>query len=352
MAQPYTPTGKDLDPGHPEAWAPLIIQERLGMITLPPDYSLQILGWANSRLDPAYRGFADGSDNWYFMLLAALLLAKGPVAALVQRMVALLEQQIGAVPAPPDIPLYGVFDGHEQLSSTYGGMRAGAVNAVLLECYTGVLRNQQQLIAACCDWNTELCSLLSRYTAPGPIAVVKVMRVGRVDTVPRPAPHNLWTDRMWISPVSGRSTPAHTWDNDLGPWAQGLGGMLPPIYPSGSWSQQVLGMCLRNSDWRDRPRSPNPKAAARVLVPYHRINYADGSRLVYMEQRPTALTPCVYFDYYNAADKSVILGYPWTDVERMQPDPDYGCSIERTQVVARTGAGTVALDLPDGGVPA
>ena len=319
---------KAQDPNHPEAWGPALLQELIakGKDGLS-DQGKTWAGWAREKFNPgAYLGA--GSWNWQHMIGACLLwldpgLAVGAWGGEPTTVggwwLKLLQAQGGELPLTGDQDILCRFGGTETLSSTYEPFRAGSINAVrLLALRFPEAQGSAALLTATARYNNLLAALLALGGVPW------WDREGHANA--RGVPYY---DGPTISPVGERSTPAHAYQSDLGPFLALAAGFTVTISKREEWPMDVCRQVKRAGGLGVKPEVASAcfalgvgagslavllKTLAGVTLDSRMewLRHPEGV-LVMSGPRLNNNTPKIFWSWADNASQKMAIGFPWQE---------------------------------------
>lgn len=204
---------------HPEAYGPELLRCLAGTLVLDEKTKAIYLSWWRADFPFSLDRLANPklpSWNWDF-ILAAIWFHTAPLAAWDGFWYPLLRYQLGRESPPAGREMLGLWDGSELKSSTYGSFRYGSV--ALIERLTARKYAANplapQVIELCRAYRATACAIEALGATPWP------------DPVGHRGSARQWYDGPMVSPVGERSTPAHFFQNDMGP-ILGWGAGIPP----------------------------------------------------------------------------------------------------------------------------
>jgi hypothetical protein len=304
---------KSLQQGHPEAWAPPLLLALIAGRALS-DQEKTWVDWSSKSFNT---GALLGAGSWNHMqMIAAARCWLGDQVA-VQWMLKLLALQVDNAPVSEDSTILTQFGGTETLSSTYEMFRAGSYNALRLLAQ----RFPQNPAAA------EALRLTARYNE----VLMALLALGAVpwwDRVGHWGSGRPYYDGPTVSPVGERSTPAHGWQSDLGPFLA-LAAALPlTTSRREDWSMAVCRNV--NSEASGFGIPPASAAMCHALVAaggpvdgvltiltgiklfskMEWIRWPEGM-LVFSGPRLNGNTPKVFWSFADNATQKMDIGFPW-----------------------------------------
>jgi len=319
------PDDKRLEANHPEAWAPALLLELIefgpGGISNQGKIWAQ---WARDQFRPdSYQGA--GSWNWQHMIGASLLwLDPGTeVSFLGQKLTILdwwselLAAQVGRQPLADSI--FSRFGGTETLSSTYEEFRAGSVASLRLLALRFPQNPQsKEVLAQTAEYNEILCCLLALGAAPW------WDRDNHTGAKKQP-----YYTGPTVSPVGERSTPAHAYQSDLGPFLALAVGLPLDVSKREDWPMEVC----RKVAALDPTLGVDPALAAAcrnvvagdgsavatvvgrlqkvtLLSPVEWTRWPEGV-LVTSGPRLNGNTPKIFWSFADRASQTMQIGFPW-----------------------------------------
>jgi hypothetical protein len=319
------PGDKRLDPGHPEAWAPALLRELIdfGAAGLSRQGGIWA-EWARERFRPeSYLGA--GSWNWQHMICACLLWLDpqtevdflGRTIPILDWWNELLAAQLGRQPLADAI--LDRFGGTETLSSTYEELRAGSVASLrLLALRFPDNPRSPEVLTLTGAYAQILSCLLALGAAPW------WDRQGHVGAGNKP-----YYTGPTVSPVGERSTPAHAYQSDLGPFLALATGLPLETSKREDWPVEVC----RQVAALDPTLGVDPgiaaacralvagdgSAAGTVVAALARVTLASRIEWLRWPEGVLALsgprinlnTPKIFWSFADRATQTMQIGFPW-----------------------------------------
>ncbi|HTQ80371.1 MAG TPA: hypothetical protein VMM92_10265, partial [Thermoanaerobaculia bacterium] len=217
------------------------------------------------------------------------------------------------------VPIFSYFGGTETMSSTYEEFRAGSVAALRLLA----LRFPQNpaapaMLTATGRYNEILTALLALGAEPW------WDRQGHANA--RGAPYY---DGPTVSPVSERSTPAHAYQNDLGPflalaaglplnvskredWPMGVVRQVAALDPTLGIDPSLAASCraLVQGDASALSAVVGSLAGVKLFSQLEWTRFAEGL-LVTGGPRLNFNTPKIFWSFADNASQTMQIGFPW-----------------------------------------
>lgn len=330
-----------LVPGHPEAWAPLLLQSLIthGVTNISTQPEAVYLPWARARrLRAGDYGPLLGMGSWNHQIMIEAALAWSGDSDAIEWLCQLLEWQLGLRQPAPGQPLslLSYLGGSEPLSCEYEMFRVGSFASLALLASRFPSHPQAKRVT----------DLVARYCA----CLVYLLNLGATpwrDESQFKGAAGPWYTGLMISPVGERSAVGHS-QNDLGPFLSlALGRTF--VSKREDWPMQVVRMVPPLFSGFKSQSSIADIANIKLWAPTHWMQYDDGSCVVWKPSRQNGNTTCILFSVADASTHTMTLGYPWPAdrTGARHTDGSGSCAIEGNRVVARYNDSVSAATLPD-----
>lgn len=318
-----------LVPGHPEAWAPLLLQSLIthGVTNISTQPEAVYLPWARARrLSIGDYGPLLGAGSWNHQIMIESCLVWMGDADAIEWMCTLLEYQLGIrQPESQALDILSYIGGTETLSVEYEGFRLGSYAAVALLAKRFSDHPQSKRVT----------SLVSKYFS-AIASLLYPMSTSWRDESQFKGAAGPWYAGLMISPVGERSAVGH-FQNDLGPFVSYLHG-LSFTSKREDWPMQIIRELALSLTPPVSPLSATFQTTSiHLWAPIHWQVYADGSVVVWKDSRQNGNTSCVMWSIADTSTRTMTLGYPWSDGRQgaRHSDGSGSCTIEGGRIVAR-----------------